>query len=105
MRTASGDADDSWTETLNAVSTTLESNMRTAVNYAGVFSGWASNLIANLDPTTLLFEDDEDYDYPGRYCRSLPVTHTERILLRPGVATTHPAAGPARTLAQMQATV
>lgn len=59
-------ADDSWTETINAVSSTLEENMRTAVNYASAFSGWASNLIANLDPTTLLFEDDEDYDYPGR---------------------------------------
>lgn len=27
-------ADDSWTETINAVSSTLEENMRTAVNYA-----------------------------------------------------------------------
>jgi hypothetical protein len=27
-------ADDSWTETINAVSTTLEENMRTAVDYA-----------------------------------------------------------------------
>jgi hypothetical protein len=35
--------------------------------HCSAFSGWASNLIANLDPTTLLFEDDEDYDYPGRY--------------------------------------
>jgi hypothetical protein len=34
--------------------------------HCSAFSGWASNLIANLDPTTLLFEDDEDYDYPNR---------------------------------------
>ena len=65
-RADSSGAGDAWTETLNAVSSTLEENMRSAVTYASVFSGWASSLIANLDPTTLLFEDDEDYDYSGR---------------------------------------
>lgn len=58
--------DDSWTETLNAVSNTVESNLRIAADYASTLGGWASSLIANLDPTTLLFEDDEDYDMPNR---------------------------------------
>lgn len=58
--------DDSWTDALNSMSTTLETNMRSAVDYASTFGGWASDMIATLDPTTLLFEDDEDYDHPNR---------------------------------------
>lgn len=58
--------DDPWTETLNSVSEAFESNVRTAVDYASTFGGWASDLMASLDPTSLLFEDDEDYDQPNR---------------------------------------
>ena len=46
--------------------TTVETNLRIAADYATTLGGWASSLIANLDPTTLLFEDDEDYDMPNR---------------------------------------
>ena len=58
---------DVWTETLNAVSTTVEQNVKVAVSYASSLSSWASTLIANLDPTSLLFEEDEDYEGPVRY--------------------------------------
>lgn len=62
--------DDNWSEALNTVSTSFESSMRTAVDYASTFGGWASDMIATLDPTTLLFEDDDDYDHPNRRDRA-----------------------------------
>lgn len=58
----------SWSETRSAcVGSFNQAGMTRNMHVrCSAFSGWASNLIANLDPTTLLFEDDEDYDYPGR---------------------------------------
>ena len=57
---------DVWMDTLNAVSSTVEQNMKVAASYASSLSSWASTLIANLDPTSLLFEDDDEYDRPFR---------------------------------------
>ena len=63
---------DPWTEAVNAVSTTVEQNLKVAATYASSLSSWASTLIANLDPAALLFEDDDEYDGPVR-CASLYV--------------------------------
>lgn len=57
---------DVWTDTLNAVSTSVEQNLKVAANYASSLGSWASTLIANLDPTSLLFEDDDEYEGPMR---------------------------------------
>ena len=57
---------DPWTEAVNAVSTTVEQNLKVAATYASSLSSWASTLIANLDPAALLFEDDDEYDGPIR---------------------------------------
>lgn len=60
------DESDVWTDALNAVSTSMEQNIKVAASYASSLSSWASTLIANLDPTSLLFEDDDEYDGPFR---------------------------------------
>ena len=65
---------DPWTEAVNAVSTTVEQNLKVAATYASSLSSWASTLIANLDPAALLFEDDDEYDGPVRCAMaSLPI--------------------------------
>ncbi len=61
-----GSQADPWTEAVNAVSTTVEQNLKVAATYASSLSSWASTLIANLDPAALLFEDDDEYDGPVR---------------------------------------
>ena len=61
-----------WNSTVLDPFKTLQSLMpasrraQVAANYASSLSSWASTLIANLDPTSLLFEDDEEYDGPMR---------------------------------------
>ncbi len=66
-----GSQADPWTEAVNAVSTTVEQNLKVAATYASSLSSWASTLIANLDPAALLFEDDDEYDGPVRCTRAL----------------------------------
>ena len=65
-----GSQADPWTEAVNAVSTTVEQNLKVAATYASSLSSWASTLIANLDPAALLFEDDDEYDGPVRCARA-----------------------------------
>jgi hypothetical protein len=54
---------DTWT----AVSEMMEANVKVAYRYASSMSNWASSFISNLDPTALLFEDEED-DYLDARC-------------------------------------
>ena len=74
-----GSQADPWTEAVNAVSTTVEQNLKVAATYASSLSSWASTLIANLDPAALLFEDDDEYDGPIRCAPALASCSLSRV--------------------------